>query len=184
MNLRQVWRRITTTRYARALEAEVSRQRAEVARQGAEIDRLRGENRALLNSILGIAGVPPILVTEPPAPLFVGASAAADARMDAWRGAAHPATSPGANGVGGAQPASDSGRTPGAASPPFTHVHDPAAADFPADGKISPSSVAGRSSATPLQNRSRLAAPLRRRSWHQINRMLEFESAKKAVTSD
>ncbi len=31
---------------------------------------------------------------------------------------------------------------------------------------------------------SQIAAPLRRRSWHQINRMLEFESARKAVTSD
>jgi hypothetical protein len=26
--------------------------------------------------------------------------------------------------------------------------------------------------------------PTRRRSWHQINRMLEFESARKSVTRD
>lgn len=46
--LRLIWRRWTARRYTRLLEAEVT--------------RLRAENRALLNSILGIAGVPPILV--------------------------------------------------------------------------------------------------------------------------
>jgi hypothetical protein len=40
-------------RYVRELEAEVVRERAEV-------ERLRAENRALLNSLLGTAGVPPI----------------------------------------------------------------------------------------------------------------------------
>jgi uncharacterized coiled-coil protein SlyX len=40
-------------RYVRELEAAVARERA-------EIDRLRAENRALLNSVLGTAGVPPI----------------------------------------------------------------------------------------------------------------------------
>ena len=41
------------SRYVRLLEAEVMRERA-------EIERLRTENRALLNSLLGTAGVPPI----------------------------------------------------------------------------------------------------------------------------
>jgi hypothetical protein len=41
------------SRYVRELEAEVARERA-------EIERLRAENRALLNSVLGTAGVPPI----------------------------------------------------------------------------------------------------------------------------
>ena len=41
------------SRYVLALEAEVARERA-------EIERLRAENRALLNSLLGTAGVPPI----------------------------------------------------------------------------------------------------------------------------
>jgi hypothetical protein len=44
----EIWRKVTATRYTRALEAEVA--------------RLRAENRAMLNSILGIAGVPPIPV--------------------------------------------------------------------------------------------------------------------------
>jgi hypothetical protein len=39
---------------------EVSRQRAEVARERDETARLRAENRALINSLLGTAGVPPI----------------------------------------------------------------------------------------------------------------------------
>ena len=41
------------SRYVRLLEAEVERGRADV-------ERLRAENRALLNSLLGMAGVPPI----------------------------------------------------------------------------------------------------------------------------
>ena len=46
------------SRYVRLLEAEIERERAEV-------ERLRTENRALLNSLLGTAGVPPI--EAPPA---------------------------------------------------------------------------------------------------------------------
>ena len=40
-------------RYVRMLEAELERERG-------EIERLRAENRALLNSLLGTAGVPPV----------------------------------------------------------------------------------------------------------------------------
>jgi hypothetical protein len=43
-------RRVSSTKYTRALEADVA--------------RLRAENRALLNSILGIAGVPPVVVAD------------------------------------------------------------------------------------------------------------------------
>ena len=41
------------SRYVRLLEAEIARERA-------EIERVRTENRAMLNSLLGTAGVPPI----------------------------------------------------------------------------------------------------------------------------
>src|ERR1700732_23858 len=41
------------SRYVRELEAEIARDRA-------EIERVRTENRAMLNSLLGTAGVPPI----------------------------------------------------------------------------------------------------------------------------
>jgi hypothetical protein len=44
--LRTIWLRLTASRYTRALESENA--------------RLREENRALLNSILGIAGIPPL----------------------------------------------------------------------------------------------------------------------------
>ncbi len=40
-------------RYVRMLEAQLARERQ-------EIERLRAENRAMMNSLLGTAGVPPI----------------------------------------------------------------------------------------------------------------------------
>lgn len=46
MNWEALWHRLTTTRYVRLLEDEV--------------DRLREENRGLLNSLLTRAGVQPI----------------------------------------------------------------------------------------------------------------------------
>ena len=46
----------------RLLEEALARERAEVERERAEVVRLREENRALLNSLLGTAGVPPIEV--------------------------------------------------------------------------------------------------------------------------
>ena len=52
------WREGMRSRYVRLLEAEIERERA-------EIERLKTENRALLNSLLGTAGVPPI--EAPPA---------------------------------------------------------------------------------------------------------------------
>lgn len=51
-------RRGMRSRYVRLLEAEIARERA-------EIERLRTENRAMLNSLLGTAGAPPI---EAPVP--------------------------------------------------------------------------------------------------------------------
>lgn len=62
VTIRRVWNRIVKRRYTRALEAEVT--------------RLRVENRALLNSILGIAGIPPIVVSS----LDTEADSAVDAR--------------------------------------------------------------------------------------------------------
>jgi hypothetical protein len=129
MTIHEIWRRITSTRYAHALEDEITRQHA-------EIDRLRAENRALLNSILGIAGVPPI-----------------------------PASIP-------------------TSSPELPRSTHPA----PTPGSEAPPSGPGTSSRGPQERLAaggvHVTAPLRRRSWQQINRMLEFESAKKAVASD
>jgi len=104
--MRELWAKLTSRRYEQTLEAEVA--------------RLRAENRALLNSILGIAGVPPILVAMesksiPVAPLGDGN----DRQAALWK----PAIKQSAAGI------------------PVT-------------------------------------APRRRRSWQQINRAMEFESAK------
>lgn len=52
MNWATIWHRLTTSRYTCALEEEVA--------------RLRGENRALVNSLLGTAGVPPLHVDGTP----------------------------------------------------------------------------------------------------------------------
>lgn len=47
-------------RYVRALEDALAREQEQVERERAEIVRLREENRAMLNSLLGTAGVPPV----------------------------------------------------------------------------------------------------------------------------
>ena len=49
------------TKYVARLEDEVARERA-------DNERLRAENRALLNSLLGTAGFPPIETPEAPKP--------------------------------------------------------------------------------------------------------------------
>ena len=109
MILQEIWNRITTSPHTRVLEAQLARERADNG-------RLRAENRALLNSILGIAGIPPL-----PASLDGLTSAQNQIAMPppAARAVIHPSSTP--------------------------HV----------------------------------AAPMRRRSWPQINRLLEFESAQK-----
>ena len=50
--LAHIWHWVVTSRYTRALEEEVL--------------RLRAENRALVNSILGVAGVPPLKIEGSP----------------------------------------------------------------------------------------------------------------------
>jgi len=112
MAMGELWRRMTTRRYVRALEAEVS--------------RLRAENRALLNSILGIAGVPPIPATA--------------GNFDEGRPSSRYDGSPRAD---------RSGRQ------------------------------ANRSMMPGVQ----ATAPMRRRSWQQITRALELESARRKENS-
>ena len=118
MRVREIWQRITASRYTRGLEAEVA--------------RLRAENRALLNSILGIAGVPPIRVET---------ASIAEMNTDA-------AT---------ATKADD------------TSKRDPSS--LRSLGMTTKSETRG--------SRAQAASPMRRRSWQQINRAVEFESARK-----
>jgi hypothetical protein len=139
MELHPIWRRLTATRYTRALEADVA--------------RLRAENRALLNSILGIAGVPPITVL--PNSVSIGA--------------------PDAERVADASP--------------IEHRHRRTRQAFAAVGSTGTSTAqSARSSETaattvPPSNGNaqgaNLVMPMRRRSWHQIYRMLEIDSARK-----
>lgn len=130
MNFRMLWlqfrRRCASTRYTRTLEAEVA--------------RLRAENRALLNSILGIAGIPPIPV------------AASELKCD------DPSTAAGLR----------------------THA-SAAAGDATAAGVASadPHRSGNATQARARKPGGAQVTPMRRRSWQQINRMLEFESAKK-----
>ena len=119
--VREMWGRLTKERYTRALEAENI--------------FLRAENRALLNSILGIAGLPPVSV------------AAMTPKLEEAR--ANPSTKRPSRRKQAPIRAAGAGRGP-----------------------------EGRS--IPQANReSMIASPLRRRSWQQITRMLEFESARK-----
>jgi hypothetical protein len=121
MNIREIWRRITATRYTRALEGEVA--------------RLRAENRALLNSILGIAGVPPITVL--PDSVSIGSQDARSLHLESGRGSV----------VAGA-----------------TQPRLPSAKMNATNGKT---------------QGANMVTPMRKRSWHQIYRMLEIDSARK-----
>jgi len=57
----ELLRRLLRSRYIGLLEADVARERA-------ENERLRAENRALMNSLLGTAGFPPVEFPEAPKP--------------------------------------------------------------------------------------------------------------------
>jgi hypothetical protein len=120
MNVRELLGRATSTKYTRAMEAEVV--------------RLRAENRALLNSILGIAGVPPVVVAEN------DASPAAGLKVSAEK--------------------ANTGRL---AAPPKSSA--------PRNNLVSSTS-------------QKTVPPMRRRSWHQIYRMLEINSARKKEANE
>ncbi len=153
MTIREMWRRMTATRYTRALEAEVARQGAEIIRQGAEIGRLRGENRALLNSILGIAGIPPIPVDS--ADVARGLGAIPRDPRDASANDIHSGVAP------DDRAAAQTGHPPGRTAP-----------------------LRNRTDRDRSMGKPQVTPPMRRRSWQQITRMLELESARKTVASD
>ncbi|MHB8526704.1 MAG: hypothetical protein ACYDD2_11175 [Candidatus Acidiferrales bacterium] len=137
-------------RYTRALEDEVA--------------RLRAENHALVNSILGVAGIPPIRL--------VSAGAVAG-RGAARSGGVAPA------GAGAARPKTGPTRMPNGLS--VGEQKNPVGAGL----KTRP----GEAEASPLQhpdnraslvNGAPIVAPLRKRSWQQIGRLREIEDARAA----
>lgn len=116
--IRRILGRWTATRYTRLLEAEVA--------------RLRAENRALLNSILGIAGIPPIPVAAPELASGEGLQS--------------------------------------------TSIEAKSGLDRAGVGRLA---AATERAASSRNGSSPIVGPLRRRSWHQINRALEIDSARK-----
>jgi hypothetical protein len=189
--IRTLWQRITTRRDTRARKActhEECALREEVARQCAELTRLRAENRALLNSILGIAGVPPLPVDR---------DAFVEPQLCPERAADRTAD------VDPAPPYTPVIPRPGSSTAEESAVGSEMQKQIPrrtqdglsrddsavSDGSGSPSSSDGRPPrrTAPRQSHSAamktIAVPMRRRSWQQINRMLEFDSARKIVTS-
>jgi hypothetical protein len=133
MTLREIWGQLFRTNYMRALERAVA--------------RLRAENRALLSSILGIAGVPPIVVSaDDPA-----AAIAVDFLVD--KAASGGSSSTEAESAAGKAVPVQSAPTAGAS-------------------QVGKRVWAERGMKT-------VAGPMRRRSWHQIYRMLEIDAARK-----
>lgn len=124
-------RRLVRSPYTRTLEAELERALSECA-------RLRSENRALLNSILGIAGIPPV-----------------------------PTSS---------------------AELPRSEPSPQAGPEAPASRPVSPfaeeQTLPGATAKSRGKNLAQIAAPLRKRSWQQINRTLELEAARKKPQRD
>ncbi len=189
MHIRKFWRRLTTTRHASTLEAELALERAVVVRldavvaqQSREITRLRAENRALLNSILGIAGVPPLPATE---------ADLAAAQASSYSGTGTPACAPllscSPSDLGSSaksHPVNARGQSeacPTEASPGTPTAEFRTAGLRPAQ-LVATQSLAARTPnhSHPRANSSpHVAAPTRRRSWPQIHRLLEFESAQK-----
>ncbi|MGH9686055.1 MAG: hypothetical protein ACRD5K_03060 [Candidatus Acidiferrales bacterium] len=137
--------------YKREMEFELARLHLEAGRAVTEIARLRDENRALLDSILGIAGIPPVSTSfaevprsEPTHQSGPEASATANP-ADNTRSLGTPGNS-------------------GPVSPSFRFTGAKASAN--------------NLGAARVNNLSQIA-PVRRRSWQQINRTLELEAARK-----
>jgi hypothetical protein len=132
MKLRELCGRLFRANYTSALERDVA--------------RLRAENRALLNSILGIAGVPPIVVgTDDPAAIAAVGFGAERTTSDPVRGLAVESGTSKPTPVGSAA-----------------------------------TKVSALGTRAPVERGMKsVATPMRRRSWHQVYRMLEIDAARK-----
>jgi hypothetical protein len=149
-SLRTIWLRIRASRYTRALEDENA--------------RLRAENRALLNSILGIAGIPPLRV---------------DAEIERQRGRDVRAGS--RTGKGGT-----SYDAPHNFHPRVDDKHKAGPQRETAEGDVRHSDGGADETRRSARAKGLIvpANPLRRRSWQQIGRILEIENARRMNNRD
>ena len=142
------------TRYARALEGEVA--------------RLRAENWALVNSILGVAGIPPMRMA--------GTAHALRADPESH------VRSRDVSGTGTRNVGRDVGKTsrqPDIRRPAGRELQQPDT-NCPAGSFESPFLRQGKQDKRELQLADEGAAPLRKRSWQQIERAREIEDARAA----
>jgi hypothetical protein len=164
----QLWRRLVWFSGAQA------RQKEHVRSLESEISRLRAENRALLNSILGIAGIPPIQ------PGLSGSPNRGPGSFDAPFTALSPADghseSPTHSRGGDESPV-----RPTSSSLPPEAVQSDSSSRKSETRNDSPSRAPSTIHAAAPSGMSPIR---RRRSWHQINRILELESARKPVIGD
>ena len=196
-----LWQRITRTKYTSEIEAEL-------ARQGAELDRLRAENRALLNSILGVAGIPPLSI--PQARLTVDLGAPFDAEPLPSQSHSESSTRPLADDDSTFRPpppADHSGTDGHSALRQQSERSDSTGAPLPSEQEGAPRSTHNRAPGSTVSRAREIsrawgisrprndslhsaprvrpvAPPHRRRSWHQITRILEIESARKPAAAN
>jgi hypothetical protein len=165
MMLASVWNsiarllRVMRTPYTRSLEGEVS--------------RLRAENRALLNSILGIAGLPPMRLET---------KLAREHRRDSLRAG----SSPGGNTLPRAGASPRGGTLLRASSNPSTGAGIPAPA-VAAKGDSATRVSANAAGTAHISAEQGIVLPVnatRRRSWQQINRILEIEESRRLLNRD
>ena len=141
-------------------DAEIVRKNAELIRRDAEIVRLRAENRALLNSILGIAGIPPV---------FVDIEARTQGSRDAGNGF-DVSLAPRHHSERGSRTDDEmSGRA---------HANG-GSGNIEKRSLSRPDDGLARNDSTRYRKSEQGAAPVRRRSWHQVNRALEVAAARK-----
>jgi hypothetical protein len=250
LNFNQIWQRITTSRRTVEREADVQRENAQcenalredfarrahalesqIAQAHVENCRLRAENRALLNSVLGIAGIPPVIVADPPDSLFAGAQhgstplttcatpgpprrtcqddahspiAPSQERCHSERSSPRRASeerfsiarvsSDESLFVSPDDLGAEAKRDPSSSISPTLRDDSSTEESVAPNGSASPGRIPRHPSGRPAplqkqaphvrsalhpRNDPHAIAPLRRRSWHQINRMLEFESSRR-----
>ena len=144
---------------------------SEIARLRDEISRLRAENRALLNSILGIAGIPPLPPMLTTTSFTTGVPS--DAAFARWGGTTPPAPAGHSESTPPSRAADTPLSTPTSSDPPTAVASE--APQRQSRTRNDSSISSSRSSPHVLH-----APPHRRRSWHQINRILELQSLRNA----